>query len=264
MPSRNLTAAATTPDVDAIRAFVASMPVSYRTLFDIDAIEAHAAIVEKRGQRAAHVEMWRELPERVVAIAVVADDAPGLLSRISAAMVAHEIDVVAAQAYCRTTPTTRVEAVDFFWIRRAARPSGGAAAVAPLRERDIDALGTTLEALVRGRASFARAVRYARAVRGAGGTARVRFDDAEGGGMILSVEAADRPGLLLLLTDALFRERVQIVRSDVSTHEGTATDRFHLMELDGAPLRRGRALGIQTAVLAAIEAWRRDPKKDRV
>jgi [protein-PII] uridylyltransferase len=244
-------------ELDAIRSFVVSMPASYRALFDIDAIEAHAGIVERRGQRAAHVEMWRELPERVAAIAVVADDAPGLLSRISAALVAHEMDVVAAQAYCRNPRSGRAEALDLFWVRRVARASGAAL---PVRARDVDGVADTLESLILGRASEDRSMRFARAVRAARDgrpSARVRFENAPDGGMILSVEARDRPGLLLLLTDALYREHVAIVRSEISTRDGCAADRFHLMEPDGSPLRRGRALGIQTAVLAALEACRR-------
>ena len=55
------------------------------------------------------------------------------------------------------------------------------------------------------------------------------------------------------MTDALFREGARIARSDVTTHGGTALDRFHLTELDGTALRRARLLGIQTAVLAALQ-----------
>src|SRR5438552_10280819 len=104
------------PDDAEVRAFTASMPASYRAMFDADAIEAHAAIVARRGGRTTHLEVWKELPERVVALCVVADDRPGLLSRISAALVAHDMDVVAAQAYGRGRSRTAREAVDLLWI----------------------------------------------------------------------------------------------------------------------------------------------------
>jgi [protein-PII] uridylyltransferase len=241
------------PDGDA-RDFAASMPRAYRALFDGATIATHAAIVQRRGERAAHVEIWKELPERVVAIAVVADDRPGLLSRISAALVAHDLDVVAAQAYGRERPDGTREAVDFLWVRRFPTPRG---AGAPVRERDVARVAETLDALVRGRASFDGAVRFVHAVRSSHEETRVRFErDASDGGVVLTVEAVDRPGLLLLITRTLFRERVQIVGSHVTTREGRALDRFRLTELDGAPLRRARLLALQTAVLAAIEEAR--------
>jgi [protein-PII] uridylyltransferase len=238
------------PDDAAVRAFAASMPAAYRAMFDAEAIETHAAIVARRGARVTHVEVWKELPERVVALCVVADDRPGLLSRISAALVAHDMDVVAAQAYGRGRRTTR-EAVDFLWVRRFPGPNG---THPPIRGRDIERIAESLDALVRGRATFDGAVKFAQAVRASRETTRVRFDpDGEDGCTVLTVEATDRPGLLLLITRTLFRERVQIVGSHVMTKDGRAVDRFRLTELDGAPLRRARLLGLQTAVLAAIE-----------
>jgi UTP:GlnB (protein PII) uridylyltransferase len=236
----------------SVNAYVLSMPPAYRAAFDEWAIEAHAAIVRRRGSRAAHVEVWRELPERIVALCVVADDSLGLLSRICAALVAHDVDVVAAQAYGRHADDGRNEAVDFLWVRRMPSTSG---VVAPLRARDIAAIGDTLEALVGGRATFELAVSFTRAVRAVSPSTRVRFERGEGGELpVLIVEALDHPGLLLTVTGALFRAGVQIVSSRVATEGERATDRFQLAELDGAPLDPQRQLEVQTAVLAAIES----------
>jgi UTP:GlnB (protein PII) uridylyltransferase len=234
-----------------ITLFAASMPASYRATFDDSAIAAHAAIASRRGASATRVEMWRELPERVVAICVVADDRAGLLSRISAALVAHDIDIVAAQAYGRTRSDLGTEAVDLLWIRRLPGASG---APLPIREKDVLAIGETLDALVRGRASFEVAVRLARAIRSAAATTSVRFEDhGKEHGTVLTIHADDRPGLLLIVTRALFREGVQIVGSRISSEGGRAVERFVLAELDGAPLRSSRLLALQTAVLVAIQ-----------
>jgi [protein-PII] uridylyltransferase len=226
------------------------MPAGYREVFDQAAVETHAAIVRRRGPAATRVELWRELADGVAALCVVADDCPGLLSRISAALVAHDFDVVAAQAFCRKRPDAQMEAVDFFWIRRLAPKTG---AILPIRSSDIASFGEMLDALVRGRANFDRAAQLARAHRAAGDAIRVRFesDDPEGHTVLL-VEGPDRPGLLYAITEALFRERVQIVRSDVSTRGGRVLDRFCVTELDGARVHRARLLGLQTCILAAI------------
>ena len=238
------------PDDEFLFAFLASMPMAYRRIFDEDAQHEHAAVAHRRGESATHVEIWRKLPERIVAIAVIADDRPGLLSRISAALVAHDMDVVAAQAYCRRRADQQMEAVDLVWIRRVPSDSGAPPAV---RSRDVLRMGETLDALVRGRASFEGAVSFARAVRAAEASTRVRFErDPRDGATMLLVEAVDRPGLLLVVSRTLFEERVQIVGSHVTTRGGHVLDRFQVTELDGSPLVGARQLAVQTAVLAAL------------
>ncbi|MGH7296147.1 MAG: hypothetical protein ACRELB_14485, partial [Polyangiaceae bacterium] len=70
------------------------------------------------------------------------------------------------------------------------------------------------------------------------------------------VETTDRPGLLLAITRALHRARVQIVASEATTRDGSVRDRFTIVELDGAPLRPGRRGVLQVEVLAAIDSLR--------
>ncbi len=238
------------PVEELLNLYLRSMPKSYRETFEWSAIEAHAAIVQRRGSAAAHVELWRDLSDGISVVCVVADDCPGLLSRISAVFVAHDIDVASAQAYCRKRADAQLEAVDFFWVRRVAPKTGEAG---PIRAEDVASIGEMLDALVRGRANFDRAAQLARAHRSAGESVRVRFDiDEHEGHTTLTIEGRDRPGLLYAITEALYRERVQIVRSEVSTQNGRVLDRFHVTELDGACVHRGRMLGLQTTVLAAI------------
>ena len=238
------------PDDELVFSYLRSMPMSYRRIFDEDAQHEHAAIVYRRGERASHIEIWRKLPERIVAVAVVADDRPGLLSRISAALVAHDVDVLAAQAYGRTRSDGEREAVNLVWVRRLPGEGGR---VRSIRSHDVALIGETLDALVRGQASFDGAVRFARARRSAEATTRVRFErDPSDGATLLFVEAVDRPGLLLVVSRTLFQERVQIVGSHVMTKEGHVLDRFQVTELDGSPLGGARQLSVQTAVLAAL------------
>jgi len=232
--------------------FAASMPTAYHEAFDGEAVEAHAAIAARREGSTTRAEIWKELPERVVAVCVVADDRPGLLSQISAALVAKQIDVVSAHAYCRTRPDGAREAVDLLWLRRFARPNGQSA---PIHSRDVAALGELVDALVRGNAKVAEAVGFARAIASAGASTRVLFDDsARDGTMMLTVEATDRPGLLLLVTQAIFRAELQIIGLRATSEQGRAIDRFHLAELDGKPLLVPRLLALQVEIFAAIES----------
>jgi [protein-PII] uridylyltransferase len=238
------------PPVEELNLYLRSMPKSYRETFDRSETAAHAAIVKRRGAAATRVEFCRELSDGISIVCVVADDCPGLLSRISATFVAHDIDVVTAQAYCRKRADAQLEAVDFFWVRRLATKTQATGAIRP---EDVASIGEMLDALVRGRANFDRAAQLARAHRAAGDAVRVRFEiDEQERHTILTIEGRDRPGLLYAITEALYRERVQIVRSEVSTQNGRVLDRFHVTELDGACVHRARMLGLQTTVLAAI------------
>ena len=234
---------------DRLAAFVASMPPEYRGAFDLEATRAHEAVVRRRGDRATHVEIWRELSERVVAVCVVADDRPGLLSRISAAMVGQHIDVVSAHGYCRRREDGSREAVDLLWIRRLPGPSGS---VAPIRPRDVGALADAIDRATSTQGNAEPVASPAPLAPGA--SARVRFEtDDKDGSTILTVEAVDRPGLLLAVTQALFRANLEIVGLRATTERGCAVDRFKLADAGGVPLRRERLFTLQIAILGAIE-----------
>ena len=236
-----------------LREFVVTMPTRYREHFDEVAIREHAAIAHRRAEAPAHIELWRELPFGGVAICIVARDRSGLLSLISAALVVHEMDVVAAQAYCRPQADGGVEAVDIFWLRRV----DASANAAPITRGEIDGISHVLMSLVDGTMSLDSVSRSARAIRAQALSpmARVRFEEGANEGLaVLTVEAFDRPGLLLAITQALYRQRIQIVWSEARTRDGRVLDHFHVAEFDGAAVRKERRGPIQTAVFAAIES----------
>jgi len=233
----------------AAAAFLATMPPRYRDLYEGAAAREHATIVARRAGSPAHVELWRKLPRGGGIACVVADDRPGLLSFISAALVVSGMDVEAAQVFTRGADEP--EAVDLFWLRREG------AANAPVLEADMARIAAVLQELVTGRASIEEVSRRARAQAMTPGRAqtRVTFDSPKGTGVsVLTVETFDRPGLLLAITRALYRARVQIIASEATSETGRVVDRFSLVELDGAPLRPSRMGVLQVEVLAAVDA----------
>jgi [protein-PII] uridylyltransferase len=236
---------------DPVSTFLASMPTHYRERFDMGAAREHAAIAERRRSGAVHAEIWRALPGGVAAVCVLADDRPGLLSFVSAALVVQGLDVEAAQAFTRATEPP--EAFDVFWLRR----DGGIKAA--LMPGDVVRVAETLQELVTGRKTIEEVAREAERRRTAvppAGSIRVAWVPGEAGETVLTVETFDRPGLLLAITRALFRARVQIVSSEATVERGRIVDRFTLVEFDGAPLRAGRHGTLQVEVLAAIDALR--------
>ncbi len=243
----------------AMTPFHASMPDRYREVFDAADAREHAAIVARRAGAPVRLEVWRRLPKGGAIACVVADDRPGLLSFISASLVAHGMDILAAQAYTRAPAKGQTaEAIDFLWIQRDAAATSVSL---PVLRADINRIAETLNALVTGQATIESVVRRVWPLRPVprGASTRIRFDEsADAGLVVLTVETFDRPGLLLVITQALFRAGVQIIASDATTEPGGAViDRFTIVELDGAPIRKARRGLVQMELLTAIEALAR-------
>src|SRR5262249_7855765 len=114
------------PADSSVEAFVASMPAPYREAYGRDEAAAHARIVADRRGRVVHVDVGAAAPGEDPVVCVVAADRPGLLTFVSATLLAQGLDVVAAQVYGRTNPAGEPEAVDFFRVRPGAGYEGSA------------------------------------------------------------------------------------------------------------------------------------------
>ncbi len=228
-----------------LRAFAASMPPAYRRSISPELIAIHARTAARRGTRLVSVGLAAE-QRNGGALCIVTDDRPGLLWLLSAALTAHELDVVRAHISCRRRADGRTEAVDLFWVRRkdTMLPS-------PLTAREVDALGVTIERLLRSECAPAlEAPPTDEESAPARAPAQVSFVvDSETGAAMLVVEAPERPGLLLTITRALFEENVQIARAEVATLGSHA---LYVLELDGGPFSTSRRAEIEAAARAAI------------
>jgi UTP:GlnB (protein PII) uridylyltransferase len=183
----------------------------------------------------------------VTIVCVVADDRPGLLSRIAAALFIHSMDILSAQAYTRVSETGAGEAVDFLWLRRIG--AGGPA----LSELECERIADVLRALVTGERSMDAMVSGTRPVPRQAFATRIAMSDTDKGELMMTIEVSNRPGLLMAIARSLFRAGVQIVASDATTENGRVVDRFTIVELDGSPVSEKRRRALQTDVLAAID-----------
>jgi [protein-PII] uridylyltransferase len=249
---------ATSKRWDPALEFIESMPARYRQRFDVHEAREHADIVAHRAGAPGHAEIWHGLPKGGAVMCVVADDRPGLLSFISAALFAHMLDVVGAQVFTRRA-ADGPEAVDLFWLRRT---RGG-----PIGTDDARGVTTLLASLITGELTVEELAGRPRAAanpRTSSGLAtRVTFSSALGvGHTLLTVETHDRPGLLLAITRALAKARVQIVASEATTREGAVVDTFTLAELDSSPIRDDRMGLLRIEVLRAIDLVVRDDLAD--
>ena len=237
---------------DPITELVASMPAAYPQIFERRDIAEHANIVYSRRGRRAHAAEWRQLPGGTVIVCVVADDVPGLLSLVSAAFVSHHLDVTSAQIFCRPTPHG-VEAVDFFWLKRA-RPSR---LPQHIGSEEISSVSNMLDELV-GEEAQARKLAVKELERVAPELPvrpRVFYDTRalRRGEVILNVVTPDRPGLLLAITLSFVHQGLEVVASEVRTDQGVASDRFTLRDASGGALTANRLADIQRQIIAALK-----------
>jgi [protein-PII] uridylyltransferase len=231
-----------------VEAFTASMPPRYRVLFDPRATRRHAAVSYRRGVRPANAEVWRTHADGSAALCVVADDRPGLLSAIAAALVFHRLDVITALVFSRASERGVVEAVDLLWVRRA-----NAQDAVSIDDDEAASVGQVLAAILSGHLAVEQIAAQAAAARGGDDPVTVRLEDVDGEGLAgLVVEASDRPGMLLTIAFEVFQHGAQIVRSLVRTAGGRAYNHFELAEFSGAPLSAERRKQIRDAVHAAL------------
>ena len=91
--------ALSTPPPDYVRAFSDSMPATtYRKAFDSTAIATHARLSGERRGAVANAGTFSSSSAPGTAVCVVAEDRPGLLATISAALVMCGLDVILRRA----------------------------------------------------------------------------------------------------------------------------------------------------------------------
>jgi [protein-PII] uridylyltransferase len=237
------------------------MPAAYTQIFERRDIVEHLQIVSGRGRKRGYAEEWRKLPGGSVIICIVAEDVPGLLSLVSAAFVAHHLDVTSAQIFCRQTPNG-AEAIDFFWLKRA-RPSR---LPQQIDRSEIESVGRMLDELV-GEEALVRKLAVQELERIAPELPvrpRVFYDTRalRRGEVILNVVTPDRPGLLLAITLSLVHLGLEIVASEVRTDQGVASDRFTLRDAKGGTLSANRLADVQRQVIAALKSDTEPPGRD--
>ncbi|HVU03232.1 MAG TPA: hypothetical protein VHE30_15835 [Polyangiaceae bacterium] len=226
------------------------MPGEYYERYDAAEIRAHAAVIHGRGNSLVAVEPCPGPPEVDHAqwLCVVTEDRPGLLSLLSAAISAHSLDILSARVYCRSRPGRKDEAVDLFCVRGLKEQAGK-----PLHALDYRTIQRTIESLLRGEIDVQTLEnRAAQTSRPKGAPPVVVYFDDRSPTDLMIVEAGDRPGLLLAISLTIFREKLTIVRSHVTTFAATARDEFELAETDGTRLSAARRTLIADKVREAV------------
>lgn len=208
-------------------------------------------------------------------ICVIAEDRPGLLAAITAAISASRLEVHAAQIHSRVVPVgeliesvashersganpspddagERVQAVDLFWVRDRGEGVEGVARALPRLVRDLIALlagevdATELAGRRSNSASYVNATPRVRT--------QVSIDNrASPRHTVIEILARDRPGLLFTIADALHRLGLSIAVAKINTEGMRVADVFYVSEVDGSKVAPGkRSVLVQDRLLTAL------------
>ena len=227
--------------------FVKSMPATYAEVFTPSEMAEHARFAAERGNTVALARLWRSLPSGLAIFCIVASDRPGTVALISAAFVAHQLDVCSAQIYSRRRRDGTLEAVDFFWVFRSA------ASAASVAERHR-ACARTIQEFLTGSSEPELAQSGDEIGSEQRTRAQVTLVPREGDARlwVLSIEVADRTGLLHAISRTLYRQGVEIIQSDVRTSAGVARDRFVVAPAAPASFDAAAAERLTAALRTAI------------
>jgi [protein-PII] uridylyltransferase len=246
-------------DRGVLERFLASMPERYLLANPPEAIAAHAGVAMDRGRALVHAALVPSRHPEAAELCVVAEDRPGLLARIAAAITAGRLEVLAAQVYSRTALGQGSEAVDLFWVRDRTEGPEAVERAMPRLARDLaDVCGGAIDAaeLLRQRTGSASPWRErpSPAV-----LTEVFVDDrASPRHTVVEVFAKDRPGLLYTVAATLHDLRLSIALSKINTEGTRVADVFYVNELDGSKVganangQRERFKEIRDALMRVI------------
>jgi [protein-PII] uridylyltransferase len=240
--------------IEVLRSLLTSLPERYLLANSPESIVEHARAVCARGGRAAHVARVPSRHPGAAELCVVADDRPGLLASIAAALTANRLDVLTAEVYSHPVGHER-EALDLFWVRDRDDGTESVDEILGTLARDLDEVcsGRVQPADLLGSrvgSSSPWRERPSPAV-----STEVLFDNrASPLHTVIEVFAKDRAGLLYTLADALHRLGLAIALSKINTEGMRVADVFYVRELDGSKLAAGaRQQEIREALGRAVE-----------
>ena len=239
---------------EALNTFLGSLPERYLLANPPESIAHHARAVAARACRAAHVVRVPTRHPEGAELCIVADDRPGLLAAIAAALTANRLEVPSAEVYSHPVGAER-EAFDLFWVRDCDGGTEGVQLALPRLERDLEDLcsGRITDAellLMRTGSPSPWRERPSPDV-----PTEILFDNrGSPRHTIVEVYAKDRRGLLHRLARTLYELGLSTKLSKINTEGARVADVFYVSELDGSKVVSGtRHTEIRDALMRAAK-----------
>ncbi len=214
--------------------FLAAMPERYLYANDPPGIVVHARLAAEAQGSCVKVRILSG-QEEYSEVAIVADDRPGLLAMLTAALAAARLNVMGAQIYSWQRADGVVRALDVFWVSGGRHPEGADALIARM-ERDVCRM-------LRGEIQPSELVgpRSGRARLGdrpmPSVPTRINIDNrAATDHTVLEITTRDRNGLLFGLSNAIVEEGLTISLAKINTEGERVADVFYVTEPGGSKL----------------------------
>jgi [protein-PII] uridylyltransferase len=232
----------------------ASLPERYVTLTPPRAMAREIQLSRRRKGPVA-VEMVHRPRKAVSDVTICADDAPGLLSKITGVLVAHRIDVLQAHINTRVDPSNGgrvIEALDTFTTRdRYGRPITDAARwkrVEADLARVLSGAADVEQLIAERREKSSLPERVVPQVR-----TEIEVDNEVSNDFsVLDVYTQDRLGVLYTITRTLAELKLDIQLSKVATEAARVADVFYLRERDGGKLNHDRVDEVKLQLAEAL------------
>ncbi len=240
---------ATTPELQAfLPQFLTSIPDRY-----IYANEpAHMLVHAETARRSEGHKVWVEAFGRrdpYVELGFIADDEPGVLALIAAALAANRIRVVGAQLYSWVDRNQRKRVLDVFWVR-AGRDPGLVEKAMPRVKQDLENLlagQVGADELIAQRTGSRMSERPSPTVR-----TMINFDNRSASNhTVIEVIAEDRTGLLYRLAKALREEDIEVALAKINTEGNAVADVFYVSDREGKKLTAAEPVERLSAKLRA-------------
>lgn len=224
------------PDADGERAFVSQAPLRYlasRTPADVSRdARLVAGLSSAGGTGRARIAVSTGPAPGTHALTVAATDRPHLLSRLAGAMALAGLSILSVDAH----GATRGVALDTFVVESATSR--------PVSSETFAKLDRLVEAALKDRLELATRLAERRKHYPTRASVTPRVEIAPSGwDTTVRVTAADRPGLLHDLANAVAATDLDIRWAKILTAEGVAKDTFHVVGPDGGPVDDQGVLG---------------------
>ena len=218
---------------DSAQEAFAGLPDRYFAEQEVEKIAAHVRLLRGR-RRPCAIEVTHSERGTFSELVLVADDQPGLLSKVTGVLFANRIDILDAAIYSRERAARGDEygeALDIFRIRK--EPDG-----AVTEEHRIDSIRRDLEAVLSGKTTVESLVVKRPRQLALFGRARptvpptqVNVDnDASHTFTIVEVFTEDTPGVLFTITHTLAAQGLDIHRSRVGVAADRVADIFYVRD----------------------------------
>lgn len=239
----------------AIEAFLREMPDRYLLANTAEGARFHAAHAERGDAPAAVAAVASGVGEGTFELMVVADDRPGVLADLAAALAVSRFGVDAAQLYTRTRADGRREAFDLFHINHASLGVGVDL------QHELAQLKDTIEAVLGGELSARELIgrvpkRPSWERTGPRIKTEVNVDNsASSRYTVVEVYTRDRASLLFTIADTLRGAGLSIASAKVSTQGDRVADIFYVELQQGGRLEADGQFGeLSSTLRKAIRA----------